>query len=71
MSEDVIDALKEHKKVQDEVIERLGGTYYNQEATAIRISHSDKNVRGRIERLLIVAKKEDPQKFSELLRSLR
>ncbi len=61
VDEDVIEALKEHKKVQEEVIERLGEAYYNHDFIFARmLRHHDypiviKNIRDRMKRLLRIA----------------
>lgn len=61
VDEDVIDALKEHKKVQEEVIEQLGDTYYNQDFIFAKMQGQYgypiviKNVRDRMKRLLRIA----------------
>jgi len=61
VDEDVIDALKEHKKVQEEVIERLGDAYYNQDFIFAKMQRQYgypiviKNVRDRMKRLLRIA----------------
>ncbi|RSK29209.1 site-specific integrase [Bacillus sp. HMF5848] len=61
VDEDVINALQEHKKVQDEVIERLGDSYYNQDFIFAKMQRQYgypiviKNVRDRMKRLLKIA----------------
>lgn len=61
VDEDVINALKEHKKVQDEVIERLGDSYYNQDFIFAKMQRQYgypiviKNIRDRMKRLLRIA----------------
>lgn len=61
VDEDVIAALKEHKKVQDEVIERLGNAYYNHDFIFAKTQRHYgypivlKNVRDRMKRLLRLA----------------
>lgn len=61
MDEDVIDALKEHKKVQDEVIGRLGAAYYNQDFISAKMQRQYgypiviKNILDCMKRLLRLA----------------
>jgi integrase len=61
VDEDVINALKEHKKVQEAVIERLGAAYYNQDFIFAKMERQYgypiviKNVRDRMKRLLRIA----------------
>jgi len=61
VDEDVINALKEHKKVQNKVIERLGNDYYNQDFIFAKMEREFgypiviKNVRDHMKRLLKIA----------------
>ncbi|GHH99720.1 hypothetical protein AM1BK_32630 [Neobacillus kokaensis] len=61
VDEDVIEALKAHKKVQDEVIEQLGDTYYNHDFIFAKTQRHYgypiviKNVRDRMKRLLRIS----------------
>ncbi|BCB02121.1 site-specific integrase [Bacillus sp. KH172YL63] len=61
VDEEVIDALKEHKEAQDEVIEQLGDAYYNQDFIFAKMQRQHgypiviKNVRDRMKRLLKIA----------------
>ncbi|NMD71521.1 site-specific integrase [Bacillus sp. DNRA2] len=61
VDEEVIDALKEHKKVQDEVIKRLGAAYHNKDFIFAKMERHYgypivvKNVRDRMKRLLAIA----------------
>ncbi|MBT2644773.1 site-specific integrase [Bacillus sp. ISL-41] len=61
VDEEVIDALKEHKKVQERVIDRLGDAYYNQDFIFSKMERHYgypiviKNVRDRMKRLLRMA----------------
>ncbi|MCM3768158.1 site-specific integrase [Neobacillus niacini] len=59
--EEVINVLKEHKKVQDEVIKRLGDAYHNKDFIFAKMERQFgypiviKNVRDRMKRLLAIA----------------
>lgn len=61
VDEDVINTLKEHKKVQEGVIGRLGDAYYNQDFIFAKIERHYGypiviiNVRDRMKRLLAIA----------------
>ncbi|WP_147536236.1 tyrosine-type recombinase/integrase [Bacillus marasmi] len=61
VDEEVIDALKEHQKVQDEVIKRLGAAYHNKDFIFAKMERHYgypivvKNVRDRMKRLLAIA----------------
>jgi integrase len=61
VDEDVIDALKEHKKVQEGVIDRIRDAYYNQDFMFAKMERHygypivNKNVRDRIKRLPTIA----------------
>lgn len=61
MDEDVIKALKEHKKAQNKVIEQLGSNYYNKDFIFAKMERQfgypivTKNVRDRMKRLLKIA----------------
>jgi integrase len=61
IDEEVIDALKEHKETQDEVIEQLGDAYNNQDFIFAKMQRQYgypiviKNVRDRMKRLLRIA----------------
>ncbi|KGX84321.1 MULTISPECIES: site-specific integrase [Pontibacillus] len=61
VDEDVINALKEHKKVQNKVIEQLGNDYYNQDFIFAKMERQFgypiviKNVRDHMKRLLKIA----------------
>ncbi|MFC0476368.1 tyrosine-type recombinase/integrase [Robertmurraya beringensis] len=61
VDEEVIDALKEHKQVQEKVIERLGKAYCNQDFIFARMQRYHgypiviKNIRDRMKRLLRIA----------------
>ncbi|MGJ7923209.1 tyrosine-type recombinase/integrase [Neobacillus sp. LXY-4] len=61
VDEEVIDALKEHKKNQDEVIKRLGAAYHNKDFIFAKMERHYgypivvKNVRDRMKRLLAIA----------------
>ncbi|WP_066301125.1 tyrosine-type recombinase/integrase [Bacillus sp. FJAT-29937] len=61
VDEEVIEALKEHKKVQNQVIDQLGNHYYNQDFIFAKMERHFgypiviKNVRDRMKRLLKIA----------------
>ena len=61
VDEEVINALKEHKKYQDQVIERLGDNYYNKDFIFAKIERQYgypiviKTVQNRMARLLRIA----------------
>ncbi|WP_185150662.1 tyrosine-type recombinase/integrase [Cytobacillus dafuensis] len=61
VDEEVIEALKEHKKVQERVIERLGTIYFNHDFIFAKMERQFgypiiiKNVRDRMKRLLRIA----------------
>lgn len=61
VDEDVSDALKEHKKVQERVIDRLGDAYYKQDFIFAKMERHYgypiviKNVRDRMKRMLAIA----------------
>ncbi|WP_253701365.1 site-specific integrase [Bacillus sp. FJAT-29814] len=61
VDEEVINVLKEHKKVQDEVIKRLGDAYHNKDFIFAKMERQFgypiviKNVRDRMKRLLAIA----------------
>lgn len=61
VDEDVIDALKEQKRVQNEVIERLGESYHNQDFIFAKMQRQYgypiviKNIRNQMKRLLKIA----------------
>ncbi|MFD0051483.1 tyrosine-type recombinase/integrase [Actinomycetes bacterium NPDC127524] len=61
MDEDVINALREHKKVQEGVIDQLGDAYYDQDFIFAKMEQHFgypiviKNVRDRMKRLLAIA----------------
>lgn len=40
IDEEVIDALKEHKNIQDRAIERLGDAYYNEDFIFAKLEDS-------------------------------
>jgi integrase len=61
VDEDVINALKEHKKVQNKVIEQLGNSYYNKDFIFAKMERQHgcpiviKTVQNRMARLLAIA----------------
>jgi integrase len=61
VDEDVIKVLKEHKKIQNKVIEQLGNNYYNHDFILAKMKRHFgypiviKNVRDRMKRLLTIA----------------
>lgn len=61
VDEDVINALKEHKMVQNKIIEKLGNQYYNKDFIFAKMERQFgypiviKNVRDRMKRLLTIA----------------
>ncbi|WP_318506146.1 tyrosine-type recombinase/integrase [Bacillus sp. T3] len=61
VDEEVINALKEHKTVQDEVIKRLGAAYHNKDFIFAKMERQYgypiviKNIRDRMKRLLAIA----------------
>ncbi len=61
VDEDVINALKEHKKVQNKVIEQLGDNYYNKDFIFAKMERQHgypivvKTVQNRMARLLAIA----------------
>ncbi len=61
VDEDVINALKEHKKVQNKVIEQLGNSYYNKDFIFAKMERQHgypivvKTVQNRMARLLVIA----------------